>query len=179
MADKSVPQLTAKTSSVSGDLFHLVRDNVDYKIDFDDLQTSIIGGTAGEIIYKASLTIATADVLTLFATPLLIVAAPAAGYHIEVVNATAKITYNSIAYATNTTLTLIIDTATVACVNFGTAWLSATATKISNGLSATSTGVSDTQLIAAKGLYVKVATGNPTAGNSEVRVYVSYRIVQD
>ena len=112
MADKSVPQLTAKTSSISGDLYHLVRDNVDYKIDFDDLQTSILGGAAGEITYKASLTIETADVLTLNATPLLLIAAPSASYAIQVQHLAVYVNFNSIAYATNTNVDVYTDTAT-------------------------------------------------------------------
>lgn len=38
---KSIPQLTAKTSATTGDLFHLVRSNVDYKILYEDLVADI------------------------------------------------------------------------------------------------------------------------------------------
>jgi hypothetical protein len=52
----------------------------------------------------AKLTIATADVLHLNTTPIEIVAAPGAGYAIEVISASMKMVYVSATYATNTSL---------------------------------------------------------------------------
>lgn len=43
MADKSVPQLTALTTLASGDLFHVVRGGIDYKMDYDELITAFLG----------------------------------------------------------------------------------------------------------------------------------------
>jgi len=177
MADKSVPQLTAKTSSTSGDLYHLVRSNVDYKIDFDDLQTSILGGTAGEITYKASLTIATANVLTLFGTPLLLIAAPSASYAIQVEHVAIYVNFNSVAYATNMDVDVYTDTATN--VQFrATNALNATVSRIATATAQAATGAANTQLIAGKAVYVKVPAGNPTAGDSEVRIYVTYKLIE-
>lgn len=176
MADKSVPQLTALASSTSGDLYHVVRSNVDYKIDFDDLQTSIIGGTAGELTYKASLTITTAQILVLNGTPLTIVAATGAGTAIEVISASALMTYNSIAYATNTSLQLINTGATASQMQ-NTACLVGTVTKTTKFTSGTAAAAGETQILTNTALQVKVATGNPTAGNSDITVYVFYRVV--
>lgn len=176
MADKSVPQLNALTTLADTDLFHINSSNIDYKMTGANLKLAI-NGTSSETIYKANLTIATADVLTSFATPLLVVAAPAAGYHIEVVNASVKLTYNSVAYATNLDVELYTDTATIAQV--AARLLNATVTTNRLMTVQAVSGVTDTQLISAKGLYFRTKTGNPITGNSEVRVYVSYRIVQD
>jgi hypothetical protein len=60
----------------------------------------------------AKLTIATADVLTLNTTPIEIVAAPGAGYAIEVISASMKMVYNSATYSTNTSLELLTAGAT-------------------------------------------------------------------
>jgi hypothetical protein len=38
-------------------------------------------------------------------------------------------------------------------------------------------GATDTMVIANKGLYFKVKTGNPTAGDSDIKVRVRYRII--
>jgi hypothetical protein len=38
-------------------------------------------------------------------------------------------------------------------------------------------GATSTQVIENAALQVKVATGNPTAGNSGIKVYVLYRII--
>lgn len=177
MADKSVPQLTALTSSTSGDLYHVVRSNIDYKIDFDNLQSSILGGTSGELTYKASLTIETADVLTLNGTPLLLIAAPSASYAIQVEHMAVYVNFNSVAYATNTNVDVYTDTATN--VQFrATSALNASVNRIATGTSQAATGATDTQLIAGKAVYVKVATGNPTAGNSQVKIYVTYKLIE-
>jgi hypothetical protein len=177
MADKSVPQLTAKTSSTSGDLYHLVRSNVDYKIDFDDLQTSILGGTAGEITYKASLTITSAKILTLNGTPLTIVSATGAGTYIEAISASASMTYGTTPYATNTTLQIINDGADNAQLINASALIGTVTknTKFYTNNSIPTAG--QTQIITNTALQVNVLTGNPTAGDSDITVHVFYRII--
>lgn len=176
MADKSVPQLTAKTSTTSGDLYHLVRSNIDYKIDFDDLQESIRGGASAEIVYYASLTITTAQVLALNGTPLTIVAATGAGTYIEVISASATMTFVSAAYATNTTLQLINAGADIPQVT-NAFILPATVTKNTKFVDGQTPTAGQTQIIANTALQVKVATGNPTTGDSDITVRVAYRII--
>ena len=176
MADKSVPQLNALTTLVDADLFHVNSSNIDYKLTLANLKVAV-NGTSSDIVYKASLVVLTADVLTSFATPLLVVAAPAAGYKIEVVEASATLTFNSVAYATNLDMELYTDTATRP--QFSVRLLNATVTTKRAFARETATGVSDTQLISAKGLYLRTATGNPITGDSNVTVYVLYRVVAD
>jgi hypothetical protein len=43
MADKSIPQLGEKTDLATGDLFHIVRSNVDYKIKKENLENQLAG----------------------------------------------------------------------------------------------------------------------------------------
>lgn len=138
---------------------------------------AVTNANTQDVVYKASLSIPTASVLTLNATPLEIVAAPGAGYAIECINASLFMTYNSVAYATNTTLQLITDTATVAQMQLSGA-ISNTVTrgyKIPELSSAA--GTTSTQVIENKSLKVSVATGNPTAGDSDIVVYVLYRLI--
>ncbi len=177
MADKSIPQLTAKTSTTSGDLYHLVRSNIDYKIDYDDLAESIRGGATATTIFSTYVDLTTAQILALFTTPITIVAAPAAGYYIEVIACSARIVYNSIAYNTNIDLDIYTATATSNQYTISSV-LNATATKNVKGSEAGSAGATATQLIAAQALMVANRTANPIAGNSDVRVYVTYKIVE-
>lgn len=128
-------------------------------------------------IYIAELEIATADVLTLNGTPLEIVAAPGAGKVIEVISASRKLTFNSIVYATNTRLALIHDTATDVLVEWGNAGLNASVTNILQGAINLATAATDTQLIENKAVMVTVEIGEATAGNSDIKVYVVYRII--
>jgi hypothetical protein len=121
----------------------------------------------------AKLTIATADVLHLNTTPIEIVAAPGAGYAIEVISASMKMVYNSVAYATNTALSLVTSTANL--FQFQTE-IAQTADCFSKFESedAAPDGV---QFVDNQALNVKVASGDPTAGDSDITVYVTYRII--
>ena len=125
-------------------------------------------------VLETTLSIPTAQVLTLNATPLQIIAAPGAGYAIEVETAIMELTYNSAAYATHTNLEIITDKADISQF-LGTAYLAATKT-VRTKLVAQ--GITDkTQITENKAIYVQVAAGNPTAGDSDIKVYVKYRII--
>ena len=122
---------------------------------------------------SASLDITSAQVLALNTTPLTIVPA-VSGYAIEAVSVVASIDYNSAAYATNTNLLIMTDTAnspqykrdSLLTQTVDTAWKFPEVTP--------TTG---TQLIANKALTVTVATGDPTAGDSPIKVFVNYRLI--
>lgn len=178
MADKSIPQLTAQTSSIAGDLFHIVRSSVDYKIEYTNLASSIRGGTTADTIYYASLTITSAQVLALFTTPLLLIAAPAVGTHIHIIKSSCKVTFNTIAYATNMNVDVYTDTATVVQERMSSV-LNASTTRTSQGQPQVVSAAAEIQLIQGKAVYVKVPTGNPTAGNSDIKIFVSYKLVTE
>ena len=130
--------------------------------------------TDGTWIATAKLAIASADVLTLNTTPIEIVAAPPIGYAIEVISATFKATFNSVAYATN----IDIDIRTIgSSVNLTTnvAKLGFTANTI-NVFALKADPAAD-QIIENTGIEVFVETGDPTAGDSDITIYVTYRII--
>ena len=135
----------------------------------------MLGYTPQEYLV-ATLTIPTASVLTGNGTPLTIVANPGSGKYIEVISASSQITFVSAAYATNTTLQLICNGADVAQVQ-DTAILLSSVTKNTKFKDVTSAIAGQTQLLSNTALMVKVATGNPTAGDSAITVSVVYRIV--
>lgn len=125
---------------------------------------------------SVSLTIASADVLTLNGTPLTLIAAPGAGKAIELLFFSTEVEYGTAAYATNTTLQLITDTATTPQGSDQDILLS-TVSRVLRGRAATVSGTSDTMLIENKALLVKVATGNPTAGDSDITIRAYYRVI--
>lgn len=138
--------------------------------------TNAMLATPGGTILEASLTIPTASVLTLNATPLTIVAAPGSGKYIEVISASATMTFVSAAYATNTTLQLINEGATIAQAQ-NTGILIGTVTKNTKFNNIVTVAAGSTQIITNTALQVNVATGNPTLGDSNIVVKVAYRIV--
>jgi len=135
----------------------------------------MLGYTPQEYLV-ATLTIPTASVLIGNGTPLTIVANPGSGRYIEVISASSQMTFVTTPYATNTTLQLICNGADVAQVQ-DTAILLSSVTKNTKFKDVTSAIAGQTQLLSNTALMVKVATGNPTAGDSAITVSVVYRIV--
>jgi len=160
-------------------------------VDFTDGATLILNNTDNEAkeatllqlkenylcnVHCASLFIQTADVLQLNSTPLEIVAAPGAGYAIEVISASVNIDFNSAAYATNTYIMAITSGATDE--QYGAGILNATVSTIKKLQEVTTTTATDTQLLDNAALNISVKTGDPVTGDSDITVYVYYRIVE-
>jgi len=154
------------TDIYKGELFINQADNVVWSRGDDGV--FCIGGTA-------KLNIATADVLTLNTTPIEIVAAPGAGYAIQVISASFKMVYVTTQYATNFNIQLLTSGANVEQAEVDS--LNASVSTI-RALDISSTNApTATQIIENAALNVTVETGNPTAGDSDITVYVTYRII--
>jgi hypothetical protein len=128
-------------------------------------------------IYKATLSLSAAQVKLLFTTPQTIVSA-VAGKSILVVSSSVKLTYGTVAFATNTSPYLYTDTATISQSTF-TSTLAATVSRTVCGLHTNysgALGATDTQLIDNKALKV-TCSSDPTAGDSTVIFTVYYLLV--
>jgi hypothetical protein len=127
-------------------------------------------------VRDTSITIATAAVLTLNSSPVTIVPAPGAGYAIEVISASARVIYNSAAYATNTTIQVESNGATTPQF------------RLLNGINQTISSHrslgryvsanTETQIIENADLMVTVAGGDPTAGDSDIKIYLRYKVIE-
>ena len=136
--------------------------------------TKFIKAKQAVAIYSVELSIPTADVLTLNATPIEIVPAQGVGKGIEVISAILDMEFNSVAYATNTDLQLILDTVSDAQATTTIKNSNSTGRKfVIEPTPASTTAVQITDNVA---LLVKVAGGNPTAGNSDITIILTYRI---
>ena len=127
---------------------------------------------APSVLKVATTTIATASVLTLNSTPIVLV--PAVAWKtIAVDSIVATINYAGVAYATNVTMEFSYTTATTKVTADIAALLDATADK------AVKVGGIEAALVCAvnDGVQVKVAAGNPTAGTSDIIITVVYREV--
>lgn len=147
------------------------KNGVDYKLTTDNIKQ--YGGCD---VYCTSLIIPTASVLTLNGTPLTIVAAPGTGYAIDVISASCRVTYNSVAYATNLNLRVITSGATDPQFDCNKI-LTVTVSAMWKMGEIEPTSATDTQIIENAALLIDVETGNPTAGNSDIEVYIQYRII--
>ena len=154
------------TDIYKGELFFNQADGVLWSR--DDNGVNCLGGSA-------SLTISSADVLTLNSTPLTIVGA-VSGYAIEVISASVKVDFNTTAYATNTDIALKTSGANVAQAKAITA-LAASVARTSNFTISPTPSAAQTVIISNADLTVSVNSGDPTAGDSDITVYVNYRLI--
>lgn len=122
----------------------------------------------------ATLAITPAQVVLLNTTPLTIVAAPGAGIAIDVVSGTMELQFVAVAYAVNTSLSLLTNTA---IENQGSVEINGSLSKILKFGTNTPIGAADTQIIANQPLTVFVEVGNTTLGDSGIVVRVMYRLI--
>ena len=153
------------TDIYKGELFYNQADDVLWSRGDDGI--NCLGGSA-------SITLTAAQVKTLNTSPITIVSA-VAGYAIEVVSASVKIAFNTTAYATNTFIQLIVNGATTA--QYGAGILNATVATTKKLPEISTTSATTTQLITNAELEVSTLTGDPTTGDSDVTVYVNYRLI--
>lgn len=124
------------------------------------------------VVQYATVTIPSAAVLTLNTAPVTLVPGQA-GKVITFTGATLMLDYGTVQYATNGTINVIEETsATVLSTNLASTFLFANADRVSTCKAITT----DVVLTPGKGIQLFVQTGNPTAGNSVVRVKVAYRV---
>ena len=140
----------------------------------DSMVNSLATNTS--VVYNIKVTIPSASILTGFATPVLCIPAPSSGYAIRLGDCSGAITYNSSAYATNVDIELYTDTASKSQKDLRI--LNTTVNTIKNFGNLASTSSTEVQLINGKAIYFKVKTGNPTAGNSDLVLYLSYQLIQ-
>ena len=153
------------TDIYKGELFYNQSDGVLWTR--GDSGIDCIQGTAKVVI-------PTAQVLTLNTTPVQLVAAPSAGYAIDLISAVIKSTFNASAYATNTDLQIR------AVGSIGKITNDAGALAFISNIFGKLTIVEDPsadQYIENAGIEIFEPTGNPTAGDSDITVYVTYRII--
>lgn len=125
------------------------------------------------VTVKVSLS--SAEILSLSTVPKTLIAAPGAGKFINVLSVAFRLNFNSVAYATNTTLRLEIGSFNP-IVGTNTIIASSTTDFIV---------CSPTQSLEVSGspdwvntlLRAKILTANPTAGNSTLDIYISYNIL--
>ena len=154
------------TDIYKGELFFNQADGVLWSR--DDNGVTCLGGSA-------SLTIESADVLQLNSTPLTIVAAQGVGTVIQVISASVKIDFNTTPYATNIQLQIISSGSVKAQHSQNV--LDASVSTVRFLAEQAATVATDTQLLENADLQVAVRTGNPTAGDSDITIYVTYRII--
>ena len=169
----SISQLpSASTAEIADGALIVINttDNETKTATLSEFRTTYLGD-----IQAVELQIATADVLTLNTVPIELIAAQGAGTYIEVLSVMVRVEYNSVAYATNTTLQITTAGASVPQYDLDTLGATVdTGVKLS---AVKTTAPADTQLIANTAVNVTVSGGDPTAGNSDITIFATFRVL--
>jgi len=153
------------TDIYKGELFFNQADGVLWSR--DDNGINCLGGSA-------SLTISSADVLTLNSTPLTIVGA-VSGYAIEVISASISIDFNTTPYTTETSVYIMTTGAILP--QYKLSVLDSTVSRMAKFDATIIGGTTDTQIISNSDILVQAGGVDPTAGDSDITVYVNYRLI--
>lgn len=136
-----------------------------------------VGNGTSQAVKTAKLTVATADVLTGFATPIPFGLTVPAGYYVQPLSVQFGVDFNTVAYATNTGVAIRAVGADTYIAAHATA-LAATLSRVANLSINNSPSAGQTQYIDGADIEFFVQTGNPTAGDSNVDVYMTYILVE-
>ena len=133
-------------------------------------------GSAPANIRRVVVTIPTAQVLTLFTVPVLLIPAPGPGFFIEVISAFVNILFYTTVYATVSQLDIQVA-GSVQPIFSTNRMLDATASLIRPQLRLTPFAADQTIMLANAAVLIATTGVDPTLGDSDVKVYATFRIV--
>jgi hypothetical protein len=171
---------TVSPSAIDGDYYGLVftNDGDTNKVVFQDAVEQSFENAGNVIIKEASLTIASADVLTLNTTPLTVVPS-VTGYIIDPIDANVDIDFNTTPYDTNVGLQLFHDGAgSIEPIMITNSALNASVSSRRKFTVDSSFAAADTQLLANEDLKISAPGGDPATGDSDITINVLYRLKQ-
>ena len=128
-------------------------------------------------VKSKTVNLTTAQVLTLNTTPVAFGITVPVGYFVQPLSIQCGVDFNTVAYATNTSLSVRAVGADVAIGASGATALAATLSKIFNLNININTTVGQTQFIDGVDLEVFVGIGNPTAGDSDIALTLTYVLI--
>ncbi len=126
---------------------------------------------------RIKVSIPTASVLALNGTPITVISAPGSNRIIECTDIIGGFaSYGGTAYTTHGNINVYTDTATLSQYTSGTV-LNATVVRFVNfGRIITDPNATDTMYISNKALKIISPDGNPAVGNSDLILYIDYKI---
>lgn len=129
-------------------------------------------------IHCATVTIPASEVQTLNSAPKAFGLTVPTKHHVEIIVPSASIEFGSAAFATNTQLQLT-NGGTAPLGTIGNNFLASTVSKRTTSYSPTNPTAGQTQVISGADVYVTNTTGDPTTGDSDIEVGITFRFVED
>lgn len=116
-------------------------------------------------LLRVKVTVTSEEILNSFTTPVELIPAPPAGFYIDPISIVAKFDYNTTPYATNTTGKLNIGVNGICDIDL----------TVNNSIPI-KIPFAGTALLGAMTFTVK--DGNPTAGDSDLIIFITYQLVE-
>ena len=144
-----------------------------------DIKLASLDGLSGYFCDTrcASVTIPSAEVLTLNSVPVEIVPAQGAGTVIEIISAFGKYEINTTPYSTNTSVELVSAVGATHEQMIATNFLTPVVTTIRKFEVVSPTNTTGTQIVENQAINVSVSGGDPTAGDCDIQIWVYYRVI--
>lgn len=118
------------------------------------------------LIQTIKVTVTSAEILDAYDTPVELIPAPAAGFYIDPISIVHKFDYDTTAYATNTSGKIVLsDEGSVCDIDL---------TRANSDVQ--KTGGSD--FVTDGAMLFTVETGNPTAGDSDLIIFITYQVIE-
>lgn len=124
-------------------------------------------------IYKIKITVTSAEILALNTTPVLLIT-HVNNKFIRILSFDVRVLYGTTPYATYDTINVYTDTANKAQF---TAKINASTSIFGAGAQQVMTNATDNQYVVNGDIYLTSAGGNPTAGDSDIQVYITYQLL--
>jgi hypothetical protein len=128
-------------------------------------------------IKTVKVSLSSAQILDSNTTPIELIAAPGAGLAIIPISVVVKYTYITAAYATNTSPSIFFDTLDIEDNNFIDLGSMLTQTANKSAIKIVQSANGENSVIANKALMWAIETGNPTAGDGTIDLYITYQVI--
>lgn len=144
----------------------------------DSCLNSIDDAASPTTVYSTTVSVPSANVLTMFTTPVELIPAQGVGKAVVVFDtSTLTSIFGTTAYATNTNVELYTEDSTDVQILFSGGINNNGADKTMRGSVQTASGSSDLQILANKPILAKVKTGDPTAGDGDLVFNLQYIVI--
>lgn len=172
-----IPQANIAEIDAGQFMYIVTPEGVPYRVDIDEMVTKMQQVNNCICIHEHSQVITSAELLASNTTPIQLISAPPAGFIYDVISVFASTDGNYVAppYATNTTIEVIEQGATVAM--FTSEFLESTINRTVKFTPNAVTVASNTNMV-SNAILLKTFAGDPTAGTYDIKVYIAYRVVE-
>jgi hypothetical protein len=164
MSSKKISQLPAAGILDGTEEFAINQSGLTSKVTLDEIKTY---SQPTNVILSEKVTVTSAEILDAYDTQVELIPAPPAGFYIDPISIVYRFDYDSTPYATNTSGIIVLsDEGSVYDIDL---------TRANSDVCKTS---NSGDFVTDGAMLFTVEDGNPTAGDSDLIIYITYQIIE-